>query len=177
MKLVAKLLFIAVLLGVYYYLLLPDPPFPQPIPSSTVSTQGSDIETPLRRGYYTNVSRDEAEQHYRSQVDYLPTIKFTYPPEDAQFIIRDQTQSNYLVEFVHPFRTSIYFNSYIAPANFERIIFDDQEFEQKVIIRYATSYPLVRISVVTIGILILKLLLVEWFNLTIEIWKKRPRFF
>lgn len=176
MKLLTKLILIFLLLGIYYYLLLPDPPFPTPIPESTQSTQGSDVETPLRRGYYTNVSREEARNHYLAQLDYIPTLRFIYPPEEAQTVIRDQTQSNYLEEFVHPFRTSIFFNSYIAPENTEAIIFDGQEFEQKVIVRYVASHPLVRITVVTIALLMLKWIAFEWFDLMLNIWRRRPKF-
>jgi hypothetical protein len=176
MKLLTKLVLIFLLLGIYYYLLLPDPPFPDPIPGSIQSTQGSDIETPLRRGYYTNVSREEAIDHFLSQIDYLPTLRFIYPPEDAQTVIRDQTQSNYLEEFAHPFRSSIYFNSYIAPANTEAILFNGEEFEQKIIIRYATSHPAVRIAIVSLSLLMLKFILQEWVDLARDIWRKKPKF-
>lgn len=157
-------------------MLLPGHPFPSPLPGSTQSTQGSDVETPFRRGYYTNISREEAEQHYLSQINYLPTLRFVYPPEDAQTVIRDQTQSNYLIEFVHPFRSSIFFNSYIAPENVEQIYFNEELFEQKVIIKYVTSHPLTRILIVSLSLLLLKFIIQEWSDIASDIWQKKPKF-
>lgn len=175
MKLSSRVFLIILLIGVYYYLLIPDPPFPNPLADSTQSTQGSDVETPFRRGYYTNTSRDEAITHYLSQLDHLPTLKFIYPPEDAQSAIRDQTQSNYLAEYVHPFRGSVFFNSYNPPDNVQQLYFEDVLYEQKIIIRYVTSSPIVRITVVTLSLFLLKLIIGQWIDLVKNLWKIRPK--
>lgn len=101
------------------YLAIPNYDFPEPPPDVIVSKEPADLETPLRRGCFTDYSREEVLAWYGKQFDHthifgitlkLPTLLFNYPPENAATLIRDQTGSTFLQEYVHPFRESIYIN-------------------------------------------------------------------
>jgi hypothetical protein len=144
-------LFCIVLLG---YLSLPNYDFPSPPPNSPQSDEPGDTETPLRRAYFTDYTREEVLSWYESQVTKssflgipMPTFRLNYPPEDSQTIIRDQTRSTFLQEIVHPMRESIYINGF-EPANAkDAVIINGRHFRQKIIIRYVPSSLPVRLAV------------------------------
>src|SRR3989344_9066600 len=103
-KLIIVLFFIFSL-PLFYYVSLPNPELPDIPPNSVQSNQPADVETPLRRGYYTNLSREEVIEFYKNEFNKknkLYTLRLNYPPEESQTIIRDQTRSTYLEELVHP---------------------------------------------------------------------------
>src|SRR3990170_8023503 len=110
MKSVVKDVYIVCSLFFLIYLLLPNPDFPAELPDSIRSFEPADVETPLRRGYYTDLPREIVMNYYLQQVKhmspfgkYMPTYSLNYPPEEAQFLIRDQARSTFLEEIVHPF--------------------------------------------------------------------------
>src|SRR5689334_19212994 len=119
-KIIRRVLYFFVILfgiGFMVYLFRPGPfaDFPAPPPGAVQSKEDADIESPLRRAYFTNYTREEVIAHYQNQFRMRPlTLTLNYPPEDAQTLIRDQTRSVYLEELVHPFRESLYVNGFIA---------------------------------------------------------------
>ena len=135
------------------YLALPNYSFPIPPPDSIQSEEPADLESPLRRGYFTNFERAEILSWYKTQFDHssflnlgLPTVLLNYPPENAQTLIRDQTGSTFLQEFAHPFRESFYINGFETPENYIKPIFfvGGQTWQQKIIIRFIPTSIWVR---------------------------------
>lgn len=128
------------------YLWPESPAFPQPPELAVQSNEPADTETPLRRAYFTDMSRDEVISHYLSQFENVVTQRFNYPPEEAQTIIRDQTRSWYLEELSHPFRESVYINGFIPQEDKDKIIIGDTSYYQKITIKYVPTSRFVRIS-------------------------------
>jgi hypothetical protein len=138
------------------YLLLPAPKFPEPPPGAVQSMEQADTETPMRRAYFTNYTREQVVAHYKNQFRYRPfTLDLNYPPEDAQTLIRDQTRSYYLEELVHPFRESVYVNGFIATAPQDDIWYKGVHYEEKVTIKYVPSSLAVRLifAALTVGLM------------------------
>ncbi len=150
------LILISVVLSAVFLfcLLLPNPDFPIPPPDSIQSNEPADLETPLRRGYFTNFTRDQVMVWYKNQFDKsvvydikLPTYRLNYPPENAQTLIRDQTRSTFLEQITHPFRESLYVNGYEPKSEENYAVIDGRKFRQKIIIKYVPSVVPVRIAV------------------------------
>lgn len=168
---ILKVLFVSVCLVFLAYLALPNPDFPVPPPDSIQSKEPADTETPLRRAYFTNYSREQVLSWYKTQFDHsrflnleLPTYLLNHPPEDAQTIIRDQTRTSYLEEVVHPFRESVYINGFEPGANSKDAIFiEGRSWKEKIIIRYVPSSIIVRILVLG-GIIFFTVVLFEAFK-------------
>ena len=159
------------------YLILPAPPFPQKPYDSVQSVEEWDVETPFRRGYMTNFTRKEITDLYYNQMTHvgkfnLPTIKLNYPPEDAQTLIRDQTRSSYLEEFVHPFRESLFVNGYIPDKDVYEIWYRGLKFDQKVVIKYSRSNLYVGSILFIISALLLYFILLEFFRATRSLFKE-----
>ena len=136
------------------YILLPNPDFPASIPVALQSKEPADTETSLMRAYFTDYSREEVINWYKDQFSHssfynlrLPILRFNYPPEDSQTVIRDQTKSTYLEEIVHPFREGIYINGFEPKEAKDAINIEGSHFRQKIIIRYVPSSPLARVIV------------------------------
>jgi len=108
------LIIIAVLINLFFivYLILPTPVL-KPLPDSVVSTLPGDT-TQLKNvsGYYTNISRTEVMNFYKSIYTSPFLIRINHPPEKAKEIFRDTMQSYYLEEFVLPFKESLFINGY-----------------------------------------------------------------
>jgi len=123
------------------------------------STEPADTETPLRRGYYTNATRQEVIEHYQSE---FKGYRLNYPPEEAQTIIRDQTKSTFLEEIVHPLRESIYINGFEPTDPQYAIVIKGTPWRQKVIVRYVRSNLLARLLVVALSGVAAVLLIKQW---------------
>lgn len=141
-----KTVFIIFSIAFLFYIFLPNPSFPEPPPGALQSNEPADTETPLRRAYYTNYSREEVLIHYQNQLAKssfyqvpLPAYRLNYPPEEAQTIIRDQTRSTFLEEVVHPFRESFFINGFEPKEAKDVILVQDRKWRQKIIIRYVPS--------------------------------------
>lgn len=149
MKIAGRILFVAFGIALLVYLALPAPSFPTTLWDFKPSEEPADKESPLRRGYYTNLTRDQLMGHYAREFKW--GIRLNYPPEDAQTLIRDQTKSNFLEEIVHPMRESIYVNGYKPVGG-----------DFKVIVKYVPSNVAVRllIGLATLGVA--WLLIGEW---------------
>lgn len=135
-----------------FYLALPNPDFPAPPPDSIQSDEPADTETPLRRAYFTNFSREDVMVHYQKQFERsallgipLPTYRLNYPPEEARNIIRGQTRATFLEEIVHPFRESVYVNGFEPKDPKDAIFIQGQDWRQKIIIRFIPSAIYIRL--------------------------------
>jgi len=136
------------------YLILPNPPFPSPPSGSLQSNEPADTETPFRKAYFTDYSRQQVLDWYKSQfrsLTYLgfpvPSEELNYPPEEAQTIIRDQTRSTFLEELVHPLRESVYINGFEPTSPKDVIIIQGRHYRQKITIKYVPSSSWLRILV------------------------------
>ena len=102
------------------YLLLPNPSRPPSLPDSVKSTEeGDTVQIPGVSAYYSNKTRDQVTKFYGdffSKSPFLqmplPTIRLNHPPEYARLVIRDQILTSYLVEYVRPFRDSLFVNGW-----------------------------------------------------------------
>lgn len=172
-KLLKVFLFVLfILLSTYVFPKSPE--FPNPPSDFVQSGEPADIETPLRRGYYTNLSRTEVIAHYEKEfntplsgvVAKLSLASFTprlnYPPEDAPVLIRDQTKSTFLEEIVHPLRESIYINGFEPKTEEYAQFYKGTRYNQKIIVRYVPSSLWIRLFVVTGSILSVHFLLKEY---------------
>lgn len=152
----------------FVYLLIPGPEFPVPPPDATQSQEKADQETPLRRAYFTNFTRQEVVDHYREAFGKslfnfsLPSIRLNNPPEDAQVLVRDQTRSTFLEEIVHPFRESVYVNGFEPKNAKDDIWYKGVDFRQKIIIKYNPSSVLIRIPIALLTIFAAYYLVKEW---------------
>jgi hypothetical protein len=117
------------------------------MPGSFRSIEPADNEDPLRQGFYTDWERSQVMAYFAKQFSTLPTLELNYPPEEAQTIIRDQTQSRYLEEFTHPLRESLYINGFFAQKDSERMYANGREYKTKIIVKYVPSNPLIRVLV------------------------------
>lgn len=164
---IKKLLLIPVVLFsilFIWYLLLSSYNFPDPLPESLQSHEPADSETPDRRAYFTNMTREEVMDHYRSQFEKdMPfTLRLNYPPEDAQTIIRDQTRSTFLEELTHPFRESIYVNGFEPKEPKDFINVGGKDWRQKVTVKFVTTDAKFRILIAFPTIIFIYLVLHEW---------------
>jgi len=161
MKIVVKIIYIFLAVSFIGYLALPNFQFPAPPTDALQSDEPADIESSVRRAYFTNYTRSEIIAHYKKQMgdrsvfrSKFLSIELNYPPEEAQTIIRDQTRSTFLEEIAHPFRESIYINGF-EPANPKDAIFiDNRSWRQKITVKYVQSEIWTRILV---GLLIVLL--------------------
>ena len=138
-----RLLFLTFSLLFLAYLSLPNPEFPTPPPDALQSDEPGDTETPLRRAYFTNLTREEVMSHYKNQL--MPAYRLNYPPEEAQTIIRDQTRSTFLEEIVHPLRESVFVNGFEPKDPKDAIEIAGRDWRQKIIVRYVPSRPWLRL--------------------------------
>jgi len=152
MKILPKATFLLFRLLFLFYLILPSPDFPEPLPGALISKEPGDTETPLRRAYFTDLSREEVLTYYQNQFINspffglpLPTYRLNYPPEEAQSLVRDQTRSTFLEEIVHPLRESIYVNGFEPKLDNEIIREEGKKWRQKITLRYIPSSPFIRL--------------------------------
>ena len=150
------------------YLLVPNPEFPRPPNDALQSFEPADTESPLRRAYFTDLSREEVMGHYKSQFKSsffmginLPTYRLNYPPEEAHGIIRDQTRSTFLEEIVHPFRESLFVNGFEPKDPKDAIFIEGRSWRQKITVKFVPSNLISRIVVVVGGLTVFWLISVE----------------
>jgi hypothetical protein len=152
-----------------FYLALPNPQFPEPPTDALQSKEPADTETPLRRAYFTNLTREEVLSHYQKQLEHasilnfpLLTYRLNYPPEESQTIIRDQTRSTFLEEIAHPFRESVYVNGFEPKEPKDAIFIADRPWRQKIIIKYVPSNVYIRLGVALATLVMIGFLSKEW---------------
>lgn len=154
------------------YILPPNRPFPGPPPDAVQSMEEADTETPLRRAYFTNYTRDQVIAHYAAQVTQFPYLRLNYPPEDAQTIIRDQTRSWYLEELVQPLRQSIFINGFIPQKAQDDIWYKGIHYEEKITIKLVQSTRAARLVVWSTIILSMYLVFVSALMLATSVRKR-----
>jgi hypothetical protein len=137
-----KVLFAFFGIALLIYLAWPAPPFPTTLWDYVSSTEPADRETPLRRGYYTNLTREQLMSHYTKEFGWGEILN--YPQEDAQTLIRDQTKATFLEEVVHPMRESLFVAGNELAPNEGTFTVDGKVFKQKVIVKYVGSNIFVR---------------------------------
>ena len=106
--------FISVLFNALFltYLLIPTPVL-KDLPNSVKSDEvGDTVQMKNVTAFYTNLTRTEVINFYRSAYTSPVLIRLNYPPEYAKTIFRDTMQSYYLEEFSIPFKESLYINGY-----------------------------------------------------------------
>jgi hypothetical protein len=156
-----KIFFIVLVSVFIVYLLLPSPEFPDPPPDAVQSQEEADTETPLRRAYFTNYTREEVLKHYQKQLPW-PTYRLNYPPEEAQTLIRDQTRSTFLEEIVRPFRESVFVNGFEPKDPKDDVWYKGVDYRQKIIIRFVPSNVLVRMGIILPAVIFAGFLMREW---------------
>lgn len=179
----AKLVLILISVFFLLYIVLPSPKFPSPPPDSAQSNEPADTETPLKRAYFTNYTRQEVLDFYENQfkksnlasIPYI-TYLLNYPPEDAQTLIRDQTRSTFLEEIVHPFRESFYVNGFEPKDAKDTIIINGVHWRQKITVKFVPSKIYVRVAFGLLTIWLIYLLSKEYvvflYDLVKDIKKK-----
>lgn len=167
MKKLINFLYLALSILVIFYVSLPNFEFPAPIPNSLQSTEPADMESPLRRAYFTDYTRQEVLDWYGAQFNRssfmnlkLPTYLMNYPPEESGSIIRDQTRSTFLQEYVHPFRETMYINGYEpAPSDDEnRIVINGVHYRQKIIVKFVPTNTLLRLVITILSLVAIPVL-------------------
>lgn len=164
MKKFTTTLYIIFSVVLLFYVALPNLDFPLPPPGAVQSKEPADTETLLRRAYFTDLTRAEVLNWYDigfNKTNFrFPTYLMNYPPEESGSIIRDQTRSTFLQEFVHPMRESLYVNGYEpAPTDdVNRIIIDGVHYRQKIIVRFIPSNVFLRLFVTLITLVLIPVL-------------------
>lgn len=156
-----KVIYLILSLFFAVYIILPSPKFPDPLPDALKSTEGADLETPLRRGYFTNATRDEVMAHYYKQ---FRGYRLNYPPEESGTIIRDQTHSTFLEEIVHPLRESIYISGFEPKDTNMGLTVEGLPWRQKVIVKYVPSSLAIRLIVCLLIVISWPVVVREWFK-------------
>lgn len=161
LKFISFILFLILL----WYVSLPNPEFPKPPSDAVQSMEPADTESPLRRAYFTNLTREEVIAHYQKEFNkdfkvYAPRLN--YPPEESATIIRDQTRSTFLEELVHPMRESLYINGFEPKSEKDTIIIDSVRWRQKIIVRYVPSLLYTRVAAVVLTFVATMLLIENW---------------
>lgn len=176
-KFLLKLGVSLLLLASLVYLVIPSPRFPAPTPDSVQSLEEADLETPLRRTYFTNFSRKEILAHFKAELSQpfafpVPTYIVYYPPEDSQTLIRDQTRTVNLPEIIHPFRESLYVNIFESRSPKDEIWYKGVHYQERVTLKYTPSSAYIRIAVIFSALLMLILIARELGFTIIDTTKK-----
>lgn len=150
------------------YTVFPIPKFPEKPPDSVQSLEAGDTESPMRRAYYTNLTREETMELYMNQMlagngFLMPTYRLNYPPEDAQIFIRDQTRSTFLEEIVHPFREFLFINGFEPKLDKDEIWYKGVNYRLKITVKYVTSNIYLRIGIMGIGLILMHFILKEFY--------------
>ena len=152
------------------YLLIPTPVL-KDLPNSAKSNEpGDTVQLKNVTAFYTNLSRTEVINFYKSAYTSPVLIRLNYPPEYARTIFRDTMQSYYLEEFSLPLKESLYINGYewendvfTKPEKriVNKMIYEGIEYKSKITLKVIpTSIP-IRIIV----FLIVEISLLALFNL------------
>lgn len=89
-------------------------------------------------------------------------LVLNYPPEEAQTLIRDQTQSSFLEEIVHPGRESLFINGYVPIKPEEQINREGKHYTNKITVRYIPSSSIPRLTMLAMMVVVIYLLSREY---------------
>ena len=136
------------------YLLIPTPVL-KDLPSSVKSDEpGDTVQMKNVTAFYTNLSRTEVINFYKSAYTSPILIRLNYPPEYAKTIFRDTMQSYYLEEFSIPLKESLYINGYewendvfTKPEKriVNKMIYKGIEYKSKITIKVIPTSPFIRV--------------------------------
>lgn len=134
-----------------WYLLIPLPVIPDLNHSAKSDLPGDTVQLKNVSGYFTDLSRADVIGFYRAHVTGLFRIHLNHPPERAKDVIVDTIQSNYLEEFVLPFKESVFINGFewqndpfTVPAKraANKLIYKNIDYFAKITIKtYPTTVP------------------------------------
>ena len=141
-------------------MVLPEPGFPAPPADALQSKEPADSESPLRRAYFTNFTREEVMSHYKKEFKW--GLNLNYPPEESRTIIRDQTRSTFLEEIVHTLRESVFINGFEPKVEKDAINIEGLSWRQKIIVKLVPSNIFVRVAVVILSYVGSVILIKEW---------------
>lgn len=182
LKKIASALFFLGLL----YVLLPGPysikDFP-PLPNSVKSVlEGDTTQNPNIAAYYSQFDREEITDFYKSKfagmlvpLIKIPSIKLNHPPEEAYQYVRDQQESTFLEEYIHPLRESIYVNGYepmienkirgVQKKSFigDRILYQGGAYLSKTTLRFYPTHAVARI-IIYLNLWLLTLMLIKLYR-------------
>ena len=118
MKILIKIfLGLIYILGVFY-LVLPNPVYPD-LTSSTLSDEPGDTwQHTDQKAFFTDKIRLEVMQELQEafSLPFLPSFRLNYRPEETTQFVREQVESSYLEEIIHPLRESLFVNGW-EPQN------------------------------------------------------------
>jgi hypothetical protein len=134
------------------YLLIPTPVI-NDLPNSVKSDEpGDTVQLKNVSAFYTNLTRSEVINFYKSTYNAPFLIILNHPPELAKTIIKDTIQSYYFEEFHLPFKESLYINGYEWQNDVftkpekritNKLIFKGKEYNAKITLKLIpTSIPL-----------------------------------
>lgn len=149
------------LIFVICYLSFPARGFPNPPPGSLQSFEPADTESPNRRAYFTNFTRTEILSYYRQNFN-VRALRLNYPHEEAQTLIRDQTQSSWLEELYLPMRDSYLINGWYPTKPTEQININRVHYLNKITVRYIPSHAISRLTVLLLACISSYLLIREY---------------
>lgn len=146
----------------FFYVILPSPPTPPALTGSLKSTEeGDTVQIPGVSAYFSQHDRAYVTNYYQENFDKLsflgiklPSFRLNHPPEYARTKIRDQIQTHFLEEVVHPFRETLFINGWEPEIAYKdnpqsinkyRIIVNDTLYISKTTLRPFYSSALVRI--------------------------------
>lgn len=134
-----------------WYLLSPLPTIPSLTNAIKSDLPGDTVQLKNVSGFFTNQSRTEVMNFYKANFVGLFRIHLNHPPERSKDVILDTIQSNYLEEYILPFKESIFINGFewqndpfTKPEKriVNKLIYKDQEYFAKITIKtYPTSIP------------------------------------
>jgi len=150
------------------YLLIPTPIL-KPLPNSVKSNEpGDTVQMKNVTAYYTNLSRTEVINFYKSAYNGPILIRLNHPPELSKTIFRDTMQSYYLEEFCLPFKESLYINGYEWENDVftkpekriqNKMIYEGREYRTKITLKVIPTFIPIRlfnffiieIALITVG--------------------------
>jgi hypothetical protein len=134
-----------------FYLLSPTPKLPDLNNSIKSNLPGDTIQISNVSGYYTNMTRTEVINFYKSHYSGLFRINLNHPPEKAKDIIVNTIPSYYFEEFILPFKESLYINGFEWENDVftkeenrikNKLIYEEKEYKSKITIRtFPTTIP------------------------------------
>ena len=150
-KKIFTVIFIVFNIFAVLYLINPTPKLPDLVNSVKSDLPGDTVQIPNVSAYYTNMTRTEVINFYKSYYYGLFRIKLNHPPEKSKDIIVNTLQSYYFEEFILPFRESLYVNGFewendvftkVEKRAKNKLVYQDKEYKAKITIRtFPVSIP------------------------------------
>lgn len=127
-----------------FYLITPSPQLPDLANSVKSDLPGDTVQIENVSAYFTNMTRTEVINFYKSHYSGPFRINLNHPPEKAKKIIVDTIPSYYFEEFILPFKESLYINGFEWANDVftkeenrikNKIIYQEKEYKSKITIR------------------------------------------